>query len=142
MYRIIDKLIENKPVQCSACGEKLYYLKDGRFYCRNCGHETLDDLGKVKAYIQQHGEQPIMFIAQATGVAPEIIEFVIRDSNVEIPKDSKYFLACEKCGCSIKIGNFCNPCIRELAGGIKNLLREDMRLKNNMAGRMHIRDRF
>lgn len=144
MNNMINLLIKNKPIQCKACNGKLYYLKDGRYHCRKCGHETMDDLGKVKSFLKQNEDATVMFIAQSTGVDSELIEMVLREGEIEIPRDSNYYLSCEKCGCSIREGKFCSSCVYEITGDIKQLLKEDIRknlLINNpeMTGIMHIR---
>ena len=142
MNSFINMLIENKPTRCSNCNGRLYFLKEGRFYCRDCGNETLDDLGKVKRFLKKNGEHPVMYIAQGAGVNPEIVEFVIREGNEEseeILMESRYYLSCRKCGCSIRSGNYCGDCTRELAGDIRVLLREDMPIREaKLVGKMHI----
>ena len=146
MKNLEKLLIENKPIQCAKCKGKMFYMGRGKFYCRSCGYETLDDMAKVKAFLEKNGDSPIMYISQATGVEPEVIEIVLREGNIEIPKESKYFLKCAKCGCSIKDGTFCPTCVHEMTGGIKALINEDIR-KNSlyrnteMVGKMHTRSR-
>lgn len=66
---------------------------------------------------------------------------------MEIPEGSKYYLKCEKCGCSIRYGRFCPDCVRELAGEIKAVFHEDVGEKpkcepdSDMKGRMHYLNR-
>lgn len=88
---------------------------------------------------------PVMIISKATEVSTEVIEIFLRQGRVEIPEGSKYYISCEKCGCSIRYGRFCPECVSELAGGIKSLFYADMGEKpkhdNSMYGKMHFLNR-
>ena len=106
----------------------------------------MDDFGKVKKYLEENGPTPTLVLAEATGVKVEIIEIFLRQGRLEIPEGSKYYLKCERCGCSIRFGRYCPSCTQELAGGIQRMLFEDMgaRPKNTnseLMGRMRYLDR-
>lgn len=66
-------------------------------------------------------------MSQTIGVDSEIIEMFFRQENLDIPRTSKYYLECEKCGCSIREGKFCSFCIREITGGIRGLIDGDIK---------------
>lgn len=119
-------LIENKPVNCEICGEKVFYLDGGQYQCRNCEHIMLDDFGKVKKYIESHGPSPALAIETATGVKQEVIDFFLKKGRVEIPEGSKYYVKCEKCRCSIRYGRFCPDCIKETTSGIRAIFSEEV----------------
>lgn len=142
----LEKLIiDNKPVQCEKCKGKMFYVHSGMYKCNDCGYEVLDDFGKVKQFLEANGPMPVMIISKATEVSTEVIEIFLRQGRVEIPEGSKYYISCEKCGCSIRYGRFCPECVRELAGGIKSLFYADMGEKpkhdNSMYGKMHFLNR-
>ena len=144
----LEKLIiGNKPVHCSMCNGKMFYVGGGRYRCEKCGSETLDDFGKVKQFLEENGPSPALVVARATGVKPEIIEIFLKKGRVEIPEGSTYYLSCEKCGCSIRYGRYCPDCVRELAGGIRAVFNEEMgekpKFESNpdMRGRMHFLNR-
>lgn len=136
-------LIGNKPVVCEKCKGKLFYKGGGRYECSSCDAFVLDDFGKIKAFLEENGPTPMLVIAQATGVQYEVVEQFLKKGRLEIPEGSKYYLGCEKCGCSIRYGKYCPDCIREVAGGIKAVFHEDVgeRPKHmynaEMAGKMH-----
>ena len=126
LEKSIEKaLIERKPMSCELCGEKVYYLDSGKYQCRSCNHIMLDDFGKVKAYIEEHGPSHSVAIASATGVSPDIIDVFLRKGRLEIPEGSKYYIQCQKCHCSIRYGRFCPACIKETANSIKAVCAED-----------------
>lgn len=118
-------LIEKKPLQCEKCGEKVYYLDGGKYVCRSCNHMMYDDFGKVKAYVEAHGPSSAIEISAVTGVELEIIDVFLRKGRLEIPDGSKYYIQCQKCGCSIRYGRFCTECIRSTANDIKRVMAED-----------------
>lgn len=139
-------LIENKPVECEKCKGRLYYIGNGRYYCKSCGHEMSDAIGKLKDFLSKNESTSVAFISQATGVSSDIVVPFLRQGGIDVPRDSKYYLECEKCGCSIREGKFCPFCVHELTGGIKTLLNDDLAARNalrngDMTGRMHIRNR-
>ena len=124
---LLEKLIiKSKPVECTACKGRLQYIGGGKYRCQECGCEELDDFGKVKDYLEKNGPSPAVIVSQATGVKEEVINYFLKKGKVAIPEGSKYYLKCEKCGCSIKYGRFCPFCIRELAGGIQKMFNEDV----------------
>lgn len=143
--RNLEKLIiSNKPVECELCKGKMYYVHSGMYRCKKCGHEVLDDFGKVRNFLESNGPAPALTISAATGVSTEIIEAFLRQGRVEIPDGSKYYISCERCGCSIRFGRFCPECVRELAGGIKSAFCAEMGerpTRENMSGKMHFLDR-
>lgn len=122
----LERALEfRKYVVCETCGAKAFYLDSGRYQCSCCECVTLDDFGKVKMYIEEHGTSSALEISCATGVSQATIEDFLRKGRVEIPEGSKYYIRCERCGCSIRYGRYCPDCIGELAGGIKRLLHEE-----------------
>lgn len=142
----LEKLIiGNKPVECELCGGKMFYLGGGKYKCKSCGYETLDDFGKVKEFLEANGPSPAMAVSRATGVRSDVIEIFLKKGRVEIPEGSKYFLNCERCGCSIRYGRYCPECVKELAGDIQAVFSEDVgekpkfEVNPDMRGKMHFR---
>lgn len=116
----IEKLLrENRPEVCDLCLGKLVYRGEGIYRCKSCGHEVLDDFGKIKRYIEENGPSPAISIAKDTGVSREVIDLCLQNGKVEIPEGEQFYLKCAKCGCDIRYGRFCQECKQELAGSIK-----------------------
>ena len=137
----LEKLIiSNKPVVCEVCKGKMYYVNGGLYRCEKCEHEVIDDFGKVRTFIESNGSAPALTISAATGVSTEVIEAFLKQGRVEIPDGSKYYIKCERCGCSIRYGRFCPECVQELAGGIKNVFCAEMGerpKREDMSGKIH-----
>ena len=139
MENVEKLLLTNKPVKCE-CGGKLYHIGSGKYKCQACDKAVLDDFGKVKQFLEENGATPIVVISQSTGVSTEIIEDLLRDGRVEITENSKYFISCQKCGCSIRSGRFCIDCAKELSHGIQKIFFNEIGEKPkkvDMQGKMH-----
>ena len=118
--------MENRPIQCEECHGKLFYTGSGKYNCADCGHEMMDDFGKVKAFLEKNGPSPMLVIAEATGVNVDVIDFFLRKGRIEIIEGSQFYINCEKCGCAIRYGRFCPDCVKTLATGIKAVFHEEM----------------
>ena len=114
-------LIDNKPVKCEQCKGKLFHIGGGQYECEKCKNIVLDDFGKVKQFLEENGPSPAPIISQHTGVKIEIIDMFLKNGRVEIIEGSKYYLQCEKCGCSIRSGRFCIDCAKERVQGIQHI---------------------
>lgn len=143
MSDLYKLLANNKPIKCDICEGRMLYVASGMYKCKLCGHEVLDDYGKIKEFLENYGPMPSVMIARATGVQPDVIEMLLKTGKVEIPEGSNYYLKCEKCGCSIRYGRFCLSCANGLAGDIKTTMRDDIgerprqELTSERSGKMH-----
>ena len=133
--------LEHKPIKCERCKGKLEYIGSGKYECENCKCIMMDDFGKLKAYIDEHGPTTVMELSVMTGVKKSLIESFLKKGRLEIPEGSDFYITCEKCGCSIRYGRYCPDCISETAKGLKMFFHEDMgeRPKGNPnhKGKMH-----
>lgn len=118
--------LESKPVFCKLCHGKMRFVGGGTYQCEDCGAEEMDDFGKVKVYLNEHGPTPIPVIQAETGVKERVLQAFLRKGRLEIPEGSKYYLDCQRCGCSIRYGRYCPECAKVLAGGISVAFSEDM----------------
>ncbi|MBE5852217.1 MAG: hypothetical protein E7299_04590 [Lachnospiraceae bacterium] len=123
----LEKLfMDKKPEVCPECKRKLTYKGAGRYMCDTCQREVLDDFGKIKAFLDENGPTPAITIAKATGVDRDTINYYLRKGRVEIPEGSKFYLKCEKCGCSIRYGRYCPDCVKVAADKRGISLTEEM----------------
>ena len=126
MTKAEEIFLQHRPLFCEKCGGKMFYQGSGLYQCRDCGAEQMDDFGKIKAFLDANGPTPAVTIAKATGVDRETINYYLRRGRVEIPEGSKFYLKCEKCGCSIRYGRYCPECVKNAADKRGVLLTEEM----------------
>ena len=119
---IEEALIISKPTKCSLCKGGMKMIAIGEYNCVKCGHEELDDLGKVRRFLEENGPSDYGLVVEATGVDPTIVKEFLEHGKVEIPEHSKYYLVCQRCGCSLKMGKYCPECYKELTSGMKRAL--------------------
>lgn len=146
-FKLLEQLIiKSKPIEC-ACKGRMLYMGSGKYRCRECGQEELDDFGKVKDFLEKNGPTPALVVENATGVRREVIEYFLKKGKVEIPEGSRYYLKCQRCGCSLRYGSFCSWCAKELAGDIQHMFSEDVgeipkyELNPDMNGKMRFLNR-
>lgn len=139
------KIMERRPIFCKNCGGKLFYQSGGLYRCEDCGEEELDDFGKIKQYLEEHGPSAATFISEGTGVSLEIINLFLKNGRLEIPEGSNFYIKCERCGCSLRFGRYCYSCTKELAGQLKGAMFEQMgekpkSVQEKEKGKMHFLD--
>lgn len=115
----LDEIRLRKPLCCTKCGGQLKPLYSGVYECQLCRGLELDDFGKVKLYIEEHGKQPAIILAEKTGVPIDTIEMLLKTGRLEIPEGSDVYISCERCGCDIRYGRYCPECMKILVGDVK-----------------------
>lgn len=114
-----------KPVACEKCKSKMKYIGDGKYQCSVCEWEATDDFGKLKQFFDIHGSAPMNVVQKETGLRLEMIEGFIKKGKIQIPEDAEYYLWCERCGCGIRYGRYCQDCTQKIAKRIEKALQED-----------------
>ena len=74
--------LNNVPVTCEKCGGAMKYHGTGIYKCELCGNEAMDDFGKVKVYLDEHGPTSAITIAKETGVHRDIIDNFLRKGRL------------------------------------------------------------
>lgn len=96
---------------CSQCSTPMQYKHGGIYICTSCGEEQLNDFGKIKRYIDEHGPTNAIELSAKTGVSRSKIGEFLRLGRVEIPENSPVFIHCKSCGVAIRYGNYCSDCV-------------------------------
>lgn len=117
---LLKILVEKRPITCMECGGKLRYTGLGEYECIECGNVQMDDFGKVRKYLYENGAQPAPVVVSATGVPGHIVTELLKAGRLEVVQNSKSFINCEECGCSIRYGRICPDCAKDIAHKIGN----------------------
>lgn len=107
------------PTKCQFCGGDLKMISKGVYRCRKCGKENYDYLRRVQNFLRKNGAKPAIVIERETGVPRKIIEQLLEQEYLEIPKLEPIRLSCTKCGAPIRTGTLCDYCKRKESRTIK-----------------------
>ena len=118
---ILEQMEKNIPTECPQCLERLYFKGAGRYKCPRCRKVYYDDFGKVKNYLEENGGAPAVEIANNTGVSLEVIDTLLKDGSLELPKEFRDAARCERCGALFPVGRYCKECIEDTSKGIMNI---------------------
>lgn len=110
------------PRECDKCGSRCKYKAQGIYECVECGNQMLDDYGKVRVYLEEHGRQPAVAISAGTGIPVATIQNYLRNGQLEIPDGSPVYAKCEKCGTDIRFGIYCASCASQFSKDIRGTL--------------------
>ncbi len=96
---------------CPNCDTPMHYKYAGIYICETCGAEELNDFGKIKRYLDEHGPTNAIELSAQTGVKRSKIGEFLRLGRVEIPENSPVYIHCKGCGVAIRYGNYCLECV-------------------------------
>ena len=103
-------------VVCRECSGVMQYRGGGIYICEHCGHEEMDDYGKVRAFLEKRGPSNAFEIAEGTGLSRTRVVNLLKDGRLEISRSSSQTLFCERCGMPIRSGEYCSKCENEVKG--------------------------
>lgn len=98
------------PIECEYCGGSLKKIGQGVFLCQSCKKENYDYFRTVRNYLREHGARSALVIERDTGVPRNIIEGLLTQEYLEIPKLETARLSCSRCGAPIRTGTLCDAC--------------------------------
>ena len=55
--------------ECPKCGTRMIYAYGEVYECPKCGNKEFTEFGKIRDYLEKHGPQNAVTIADATGVS-------------------------------------------------------------------------
>ena len=121
-----EVFLEHRPVYCEECGGKMFYQGGGLYQCEDCYAEQLDDYGKIKNYLEENEGASAVTVSKETGVELAVVGMLLKEGRIKIPDGSKLFIKCQRCGCSLRFGRFCQECTMSLAGELKGAFYENV----------------
>lgn len=126
--------------KCPKCGTMYKDLQTSVYICPNCGYEEPTNFGIVREYLEEHGNASAIEISRDTGISVREINTFLRNGRLEIPESSDVFIACKRCGVSLRYGKYCPNCAAELAKELKGAFDNSsvgVVPRNSMQGKMH-----
>ncbi|MGE4284516.1 MAG: MerR family transcriptional regulator [Clostridia bacterium] len=110
---------------CVKCG-KLFNHLSGPPLCPDCMQQDEEDFRNVKAYLYEFRGASMSQVAEAVGVSVSKIKRFLKEGRIEILEDGNFVLECERCGASIKSGQYCTSCTQELVAGLRGTSNQAM----------------
>ena len=122
---------------CPKC-RKIFSPMVGQVICSDCIKEEEEEFEKVKGYLRENRGTGINIVSDETGVSIEKILKYLREGRLEITDEMVDFLKCEKCGISIKSGQYCRNCLEKVSKDLSSVLIKNDE-NNKETAKMHIR---
>lgn len=128
--------------KCPKCGTNMVYAFGEVYECPNCGDKEYTDFGKIREYLEKHGPQNAVTIADATGVSVKVIQKFLYQGRIEIPDGSDSYIKCQMCGADIRYGRLCPECTAKLNKDKQAMVYvgEKPKHKRDVDGKMHTLD--
>ena len=98
------------PEECEYCKGELMMCGKGAYKCEECGKISYDSFQKIKNFLDEHGPTPAVEVSAQTGLPKEMVEYLLLEEHLEIPRSSSVMLACQNCGAAIRSGRLCDMC--------------------------------
>ena len=122
---------------CPKC-RKIFSPMVGQVICSDCIKEEEEEFEKVKGYLRENRGTGINIVSDETGVSIKKILKYLREGRLEITDEMVDFLKCEKCGISIKSGQYCRNCLEKVSKDLSSVLIKNDE-NNKETAKMHIR---
>ncbi len=122
---------------CPKC-RKIFSPMVGQVICSDCIKEEEEEFEKVKGYLRENRGAGINIVSDETGVSIKKILKYLREGRLEITDEMVDFLKCEKCGISIKSGQYCRNCLEKVSKDLSSVLIKNDE-NNKETAKMHIR---
>ncbi|MBO6108400.1 MAG: hypothetical protein J6P16_03235 [Eubacterium sp.] len=132
-------------IVCSECSGIMRYRSRGVYVCESCGHEALDDFGKVNAFLEKRGPSNVFEIAEGTGLERKRVSALLKEGRLQVAESSSVALVCARCGMPIRFGEYCSSCAEKMRNldernskkGVYNALND---IKQGADGKMRFID--
>lgn len=129
-YLKLNRKFFSDPVECDECGGKLDYQGLGSFICQSCKYVMKNDYGKVREFVEKHGNEFSMVeIAEQTGVSYSVIKELVKAGKFDtVPRQKR----CKECKRPITKGDMCDECIRlKLREAVANTPKRSILVRTN-----------
>ena len=110
-------------VNCRKCGKLFNYIA-GPQTCPMCREKNEEKFREVKKYIQQNRRASMQMVCEECDVEPGQIQAWIRQERLQFAEDSPIKVNCEKCGCMISSGRYCDKCKNDMSRDLGNMMRK------------------
>jgi predicted RNA-binding Zn-ribbon protein involved in translation (DUF1610 family) len=70
----LERLVKRRKIgSCKLCGGQMVPDSVGRYTCRACGEVVLDEVGRVRDYLEKNGATSYTMLEENTKVSAEVL---------------------------------------------------------------------
>lgn len=125
---------------CPRCG-KIFSPTGGSLICKDCLKAEEQEFEKVRDYLRENRGADINIVSEETGVSTKKIIKYLKEGRLEATSGMGDFLKCEKCGISIRSGQYCRACTEKVSKNLSAVLITDNQNDAPAKAKMHIKKR-
>ncbi len=122
---------------CPIC-KKIFSPTGGSLICKDCARTEEENFIKVRDYLRENRGTDINIVSEETGVSTKKILKYLREGRLEVSDGMADFLKCEKCGVSIKSGQYCRTCLEKVSKDLSSLLKTETNGNKSSGAKMYI----
>ena len=123
--------------KCPIC-KKIFSPIGGSLICKDCIRAEEENFIRVRDYLRENRGADINLVSEETGVSTKKILKYLREGRLEVSDGMEDFLKCEKCGVSIRSGQYCRSCLEKVSKHLSSLLKTESNVNQSSGARMHI----
>ncbi len=109
---------------CKECGRLFNYISGPRL-CPACRDKLEEKFSQVKKYIEDNRTAQLQQISEDNDVSIQQIKQWVREERLAFTEDSLVGIECERCGCTIKTGRFCENCKKTMVNTLGNAYKKE-----------------
>ena len=113
---------------CKRC-KKIFNSYFDKDICQSCESELEEGLKRVKDYLWDHKGASIDEVTHECEVDRRDIKTWLKQERIQLGEDSTIELECEKCGCRILSGKYCDRCKFETVNALNGIVDEARQAK-------------
>ena len=95
---------------CPRCKKVFHFIHSP--ICDDCVKEEADIFERVRDHLKEHPGLTVIQLSDQTNVSSKKILKYIKDGKLELASGE---IRCEKCGCNVPTGRYCEECIEMMA---------------------------
>ena len=108
-------------INCKKCGKMFNYITGDKI-CPVCKDAQEAVFQRVKKFVQENKGASMDVICAECEVDAKLVKQWIREERLFFTDDSPVKISCERCGCQIPSGRFCDKCKKEAAGSFESVI--------------------
>ena len=111
-------------INCKKCGKMFNYITGDKI-CPVCKDAQEAVFQRVKKFVQENKGASMDVICAECEVEAKLVKQWIREERLFFADDSPVKISCERCGCQISSGRFCDKCKNEMVDSLNSAIKKE-----------------